>query len=54
VKILKSEATIGNGVARDWFLVAETDGRPIAAARREHVRFQVLAAIDTWWQRGAA
>jgi UTP:GlnB (protein PII) uridylyltransferase len=54
VKILKSEATISNGLARDWFLVAEADGRPIAAARREHLRLQVLSAIDTWWQRGAA
>jgi UTP:GlnB (protein PII) uridylyltransferase len=54
VKILKSEAQIANGMARDWFLVAEADGRPVAAARREQVRSQVLAAIDTWWQRGAA
>jgi UTP:GlnB (protein PII) uridylyltransferase len=54
VKILRSEANIANGVARDWFLLVEADGRPLATARREQVRARVLAAIETWWQRGAA
>jgi UTP:GlnB (protein PII) uridylyltransferase len=54
IKILKSEANIGNGLARDWFLVSEADGRPVGAARRAAVRDQVLAAIANWRERGAA
>ncbi len=54
VKILKSEANIADGVAHDWFLVAEADGRPVGGARREDIRNRVLAAIQSWWQRGAA
>jgi UTP:GlnB (protein PII) uridylyltransferase len=54
IKILKSEANIGNGLARDWFLVSEADGRPVGAARRAEVRDQVLMAIATWRERGAA
>jgi hypothetical protein len=54
VKIVKSEATIADGLARDWFLLVEADGRSLAASRREQVRSRVLAAIATWWQRGAA
>jgi UTP:GlnB (protein PII) uridylyltransferase len=54
VKILKSEATIAHGVARDWFLLVEADGGPVVDARREQIRAHVVAAIETWWQRGAA
>jgi UTP:GlnB (protein PII) uridylyltransferase len=54
IKILKSEANIGNGIARDWFLVSEADGRPVGAARRAEVRDQVLTAIATLTERGAA
>jgi UTP:GlnB (protein PII) uridylyltransferase len=54
VKILKSEASIADGLARDWFLLVEADGRSLAAPRRDQVRSRVLAAIATWWQRGAA
>jgi UTP:GlnB (protein PII) uridylyltransferase len=54
VKILKSEATIADGVARDWFLVAEPDGNPLGPVRREHLRTQVLAAILSSWQRDVA
>jgi UTP:GlnB (protein PII) uridylyltransferase len=54
VKILRSEASIASGVAHDWFLLVEADGRPLPTARREQVRARVLAAIETWWQRGAA
>jgi UTP:GlnB (protein PII) uridylyltransferase len=54
IKILKSEAKIGNGLARDWFLVAEPDGRPVGAARRAEIRDGVLAAIAAWLERGAA
>ncbi len=54
VRIVRSEANIANGVAHDWFLLAEPNGGPIEASHREQVRAQVLAAIDTWQQRGAA
>ena len=54
VKIVRSEASIAAGRARDRFLIAEFDGRPLAGARREQVRSAVLAAIATWWKRGAA
>jgi UTP:GlnB (protein PII) uridylyltransferase len=54
VKILKSEANIANGVARDWFLLVDADGQPLAAARREQVRACILAALEPWRQRGAA
>jgi UTP:GlnB (protein PII) uridylyltransferase len=48
VRILKSEATIADGLARDWFLLVEADGGSLAASRREQVRSRVLAAIATW------
>ena len=54
LKILKSGATIANGLALDWFLLREADGRAMTAARRDEVRGEVLAAIHTSWQRGAA
>jgi [protein-PII] uridylyltransferase len=54
VKILRSEATISSGLARDRFLIAEFDGRPIGPVRRQEVQSQVLAAIQTWWKRGVA
>jgi UTP:GlnB (protein PII) uridylyltransferase len=54
VKILRSEAQIANGVARDRFLLAERDGHPIAPARREQLRSDVLAAILNSWERMAA
>jgi [protein-PII] uridylyltransferase len=54
VRIARSEATIAGGLARDRFLIAELDGRPLGPARREQVRSGVLAAIATWWKRGAA
>jgi [protein-PII] uridylyltransferase len=54
VKILRSEAAIAGGLARDRFLIAEFDGGPIGLARRQHVRTEVLAAIQTTWKRGAA
>jgi UTP:GlnB (protein PII) uridylyltransferase len=54
VKIMKSEANIANGIARDWFLLVQADGSPLGAAQREQLRARVVAAIETWWQRGAA
>jgi UTP:GlnB (protein PII) uridylyltransferase len=54
VKILRSEATIANGIARDWFLVAEPDGRSLGAARREHLCDDVRTAILSSSQRDAA
>lgn len=52
VKILRSDATISAGLARNRFLVAEFDGRPVGPARRQEVEADVLAAIQR--KRGVA
>ena len=54
VRILRSDAKIANGIARDWFLVAEPDGHPLCAARREQLCNEVLTSIESSWQRDAA
>jgi UTP:GlnB (protein PII) uridylyltransferase len=54
VRILRSETRIIEGLARDWYLVAEADGRPIGSARREQVRAQIVAAIVALSQQSTA
>jgi UTP:GlnB (protein PII) uridylyltransferase len=47
VQILRSDANVTAGIARDCFDLTECDGRPLGALRRERIRATVLAAIET-------
>lgn len=47
VQILRSDANVSAGIARDCFELTESDGRPLSGLRRQRIRGTVLAAIET-------